>query len=143
MNVLYLVVPAEGVEREGAEDGAVLEEAAAQLAQGDGEILEHGVGLAHHVDPLQEQPWSLPAQPPAQLLHTHTPTNNHACSLHPQLQAISWVCSSHTSGKRIPYLGHVEPGVKQCSPPHWGPAAAPRVSPQKTECGWHLQHCPD
>lgn len=82
MNVLYLVVPAEGVEREGAEDGAVLEEAAAQLAQGDREILEHGVGLAHHVDPLQEQPWLLPAQPPAQLLHTHQQTAMLAISIH-------------------------------------------------------------
>lgn len=54
--IFYLVVPAEGVEREGAEDGVVLEEAVPQLAQCDGEILEHGVGLAHHVHPLQEQP---------------------------------------------------------------------------------------
>lgn len=72
MNVLYLVVPAEGVEREGAEDGAVLEEAVAQLAQGDREILKHSVGLAHHVHPLQEQPWLLTAQPPAQFLQPHT-----------------------------------------------------------------------
>lgn len=52
----YLVVPAEGVEREGAEDGVLLEQAVPQLAQCDREILKHSVGLAHHVHPLQEQP---------------------------------------------------------------------------------------
>lgn len=71
---VYLVVPAEGAERQGAEDGAVLEEAGAQLAQGDREILEHGVGLAHHVHPLQEQPLSLT---PCTL------TTHHPCHLQP------------------------------------------------------------
>lgn len=61
----------------------------------------------------------------------------------PEFHVINWVYSSHTSAKRFPYLEHMEPGVKQYSLPHWGPAATPQASPQKTEYGWHLQRCPD